>query len=389
MLKAAVDYLQSNTRLTHSFFFSRPLVLIQSDDWGRIGIRDQEGFEQLRSAGIDLGEKPYDFYTLETADDVTAVADLLSGHQDCVGRSPCLEMNFIVANVDFQKTFDAKLREIRLRPLSEGLPGKWSRPGLFEAYAEGIAAGVFFPALHGVTHFCRPAMERFLARETDRYDLLRTFWQAETPYIHWRMPWVGYEYWDPESCSDQRFLSGTTQHSLIGKAVELFTGCFSVSAISACAPGYRANADTYSAWINNGIRVNQNGTRNAAAPVMERHGLLQVSRGIDFEPASHPSFSIDGALRAADECFARSVPAVVSVHAINFHSSLKNFRDQTLLQLNQFLCSLRRKYPDLLFVHNGDLWDIVNWGKYETAHGSVHVVVKQEKYGRRSAAAGC
>ena len=31
-----------------------------------------DGLEQLRSAGLDLGERPYDLYTLETAEDLTA-----------------------------------------------------------------------------------------------------------------------------------------------------------------------------------------------------------------------------------------------------------------------------------------------------------------------------
>ena len=58
----------------HAFAFDRPLVLLQSDDWGRVGVRDREGYEQLRASGIRLGEHPYDFYTLETADDVIAAS---------------------------------------------------------------------------------------------------------------------------------------------------------------------------------------------------------------------------------------------------------------------------------------------------------------------------
>ena len=54
--------------------FSRPLVLLQSDDWGRVGVRDREGYEQLRASGVPLGENPYDYYSLETAEDVIAVA---------------------------------------------------------------------------------------------------------------------------------------------------------------------------------------------------------------------------------------------------------------------------------------------------------------------------
>src|SRR5690349_7521258 len=133
------------------FFFDRPLVLLQSDDWGRVGLQDQEGFDRLTAAGLKLGERPYDFYTLETADDVNALGTLLKAHRDSTGRPACLGMNFLTANLDFVKMAD--FREIKLLSLADGLPKNWKRPGLFEAYHAGIESGVFNPALHGTTHF--------------------------------------------------------------------------------------------------------------------------------------------------------------------------------------------------------------------------------------------
>src|SRR6266478_10207475 len=105
--------------------FSRPLVLLQSDDWGRVGVRDREGYEQLRASGIRLGENPYDFYTLETAEDVIAISDLLKRHRDGTGRRACLVMNFILANLNFAKMGEGKFRELQLLPLTRGLPGHW------------------------------------------------------------------------------------------------------------------------------------------------------------------------------------------------------------------------------------------------------------------------
>ena len=43
---------------TGGFHFDRPLVLLQSDDWGRVGLRDQEGWDQLQSAGLALASGP-------------------------------------------------------------------------------------------------------------------------------------------------------------------------------------------------------------------------------------------------------------------------------------------------------------------------------------------
>jgi len=40
----------------HGLRFSRPLLLFQSDDWGRAGVRDRAGWEELQASGLKLGE---------------------------------------------------------------------------------------------------------------------------------------------------------------------------------------------------------------------------------------------------------------------------------------------------------------------------------------------
>src|SRR5580704_11666123 len=117
------------------FHFDRPIVILQSDDWGRAGLRDRAGFEQLSAAGLVLGERPYDFYTLETAEDLAFLRAVLRGHRDSTGRSPCLEMNFVVANLnlekmnlenaDTEKISPEGFRQIHLLPLAEDLPAGW------------------------------------------------------------------------------------------------------------------------------------------------------------------------------------------------------------------------------------------------------------------------
>jgi hypothetical protein len=94
------------------FVFGRPLVVLQSDDWGRAGMRDIECWEQLRTAGVNLGEHPYDFYSLETTDDVEGIASVLNLHRDSSGRPACFEMNFLSANVDFARVSACDLAEI-------------------------------------------------------------------------------------------------------------------------------------------------------------------------------------------------------------------------------------------------------------------------------------
>lgn len=370
------------------FAFGRPLVVLQSDDWGRTGVRDREGWEELRDLGLNLGQRSYDFYSLETAEDVAGAVSLLQRHRDSTGRTACLGMNFIVANVDFARVSANNFRQIYLRALTEGLPDDWKRSGLFEAYREGISAGVLSPALHGTTHFCRPAVERHLNDPGERGVLLRNLWKAGVPYIHWRMPWIGFEYWDPEPPEQQDFLTSENQESLIGSAVETFTGFFSKVPRSACAPGYRANETTHAVWANRGIRVAQNGPGSAMPPHFDGNGILHLYRSMDFEPATGQEFSVDACLRVAADCVARGLPVIVSVHSINFHSTIKDFRSRTLEVLDEFLTALEAKYPDLLYVRDEDVYDLVDKGMVPLTQPAVRVSVTKRKFTRGAVAGG-
>lgn len=339
--------------------------MIQSDDWGRIGIRNHSAFKELQAAGLSLGTHPYDFYSLETAEDVEALRQVLLDHSDSAGRSPAMVMNFVTANLDFEGMRARDDGRIMLRPLDGGFPGAWSRPGLFSAYRLGIADGCFRPGLHGTTHFCRRAMERELAACGPRATLLRTLWRTETPYIFSRMPWVGYEYWDADRPPKERALSATEQLELVQEGVNNFGDVFGRAPLSACAPGYRASYDTHEAWVRSGIKVAQNGPASLGAPHLSEDGLLLTYRNVNFEPATDPNFSVAKCLRHASKCFAHGVPAVVSVHSINFHSTLRDFRSPTLAALDNFLGELEKAYPGLLYINDADLLAIVTDGSFQ------------------------
>ncbi len=362
------------------FHFDRPIVLLQSDDWGRVGLRDQEGLERLRSAGLALGERPYDFYTLETAEDLGALRALLIRHRDSAGRHPSVQMNFILANLDFARMSAEGFRQIHLRLLAEGLPEEWSRPGLTAAYREGIHEGLFHPALHGTTHFCRSAVERNLEKGGDRTTTLRSLWEAGTPYIHWRMPWIGYEYWDPEQPEDERFLPAESQLELIGQTVGAFAKLFSALPRSACAPGYRANDDTHRAWAKHGVRVAQSGPGTLTPPHFDRHGILHLSRMVEFEPATTTDFSVENSLQQAEACFERGIPAIVSVHSINFHSTVQDFRSRTLQLLGEFFTEIKSRHADLLYLHDDELYELVSKGLSTTSPNTPPVTVTRKNF---------
>jgi len=269
-----------------------------------------------------------------------------------------------LANLDFERMAAEEFQKIYLRALPDGLPVGWQRPGLFEAYREGIEAGVFFPALHGQTHFCQQTIERKLVSPSERTISVKTLWKAGTPYIHWRMPWIGYEYWDPDNHASDRFLSAEQQQAAIGAAVGNFARMFSTLPRSACAPGYRSDETTHKTWAHFGVRVAQNGPGSASPPHLDRFGVLHLYRTLDFEPALYENLSVERCLDAISQTFRQGLPAIVSVHSINFHSTVKDFRTRTLSLLDELLSAVEAKFPSLLYLHDVDLYDLTQTGIY-------------------------
>jgi hypothetical protein len=109
---------------------------------------------------------------------------------------------------------------------------------------------------------------------------------------------------------------------------------------------------------------------------------------MDFEPAVEHGFSVDTCLRMAEDCFSRSLPAIVSVHSINFHSTLKDFRSRTLHLLDEFLAALESKHPDLLYVRDEDLYDLIDKGSFESRQSVVRVGVSKRMFTAGAAAGG-
>ena len=167
-----------------------------------------------------------------------------------------------------------------------------------------------------------------------------------------------------------------TQVNLIAEAAREFEKAFSTAPFSACAPGYRANGDTHRAWSQCGVRVAQDGSGGALPPYMDEWEILNLHRTIDVEPFER-GLPLDKYVQLAERCFERGIPAIISIHSINFHSSLKDFRGPALRVLDEFLGALEAKHPNLLYVHDMDVYELVNRGKFKGPRGPVSVEVKQ------------
>lgn len=358
--------------------FSRPLVIIQSDDWGLVGIKNKAALDRIvADHRLNPESSHWDYYGLETTEDLAALCNVLGSHQDSSGYHPVMGCNFILANVDFRRVEDSGFEELFLKPLHDGFPWPWDRQGLVETYREAIKQEYLYPSLHGVTHFCYPAVQRLIREKSHRGELLRSFFQIGTPLAYQHSPWVGHEFMDWE----QGWLSFPEQREIVAQGVALFQQTFGRSPVSACAPGYRANRQTFRAWHQHGIQVVQNGPGVNFPPFIGHHGLLYLHRNVSFEPAiDQEYFTTERAFQNSVRCVKAGQPIILCMHSVNFHSRLRNFRDLTLTRLDQLLTRLESAFPDLLYIHDEELWNIIQCG-YLKRHDKVIQIKFTKKLG--------
>jgi hypothetical protein len=189
------------------------------------------------------------------------------------------------------------------------------------------------------------------------------------------MPWVGYEYWDPTLSPDERFLSLDDQRTIIRRAAEIYRAVFAAIPVSACAPGYRANHDTRTAWFEAGVRVAQGGPGGQQGPSLDTKGMLLTFRNVEMEPSAE-GCELENIVSQANDCLSRGLPAIVAIHSINFHSTIRDFRTPTLTMLDGFLSAMESKWPDLLYVSDRDLWQIATQGILASRLETIKVGVK-------------
>ncbi len=100
--------------------------------------------------------------------------------------------------------------------------------------------------------------------------------------------------------------------------------------------------------------------------------MLHTFRTVEMEPATG-AVNLQKLVDDAEACFRRGLPAVVSIHSINFHSSLRDFRSPTLILLDEFLTTLEKRWMGLLYANDADLFQIASEGFYYAQGNKVEV----------------
>jgi hypothetical protein len=301
------------------------VVVLESDDWGLCAwSADDEAHRALAATPAFASPvgRLYGRSTLESAADVRALRETLLGFRGADGSPPVWQANTVMASPDFERLaregFAADEPPLVIFPET---PSRWRRPGLWDEVRESIAAGVWWPELHGLHHL--PGRAWLEALRRGAADARLAFAQ-QCPVCEAVEASGEYDASEPLA-SRERSLE---------QAFASFTRLFGRPPGSLCPPDYRwdstleAHSSRLGATVLQGDAERADGWPRALRLLRRRRwperraGLLLMPSRIAFEPRGDAApGSRLGARRtraAVHAAWGRGQPAVVSTHRHNY-----------------------------------------------------------------------
>ena len=335
-------------------------VVIQSDDWGFCAwVPDEPAYRAL--AGTPAFRSPagrvYGRSTLESAHDVTKLAEVLLSVQGGDGLSPVLQANTVMAVPDFGRLvppFPPGPLPLIAHPEK---PSRWRRPGLWEAVARAMAAGVWWPELHGLHHVPEHAWLGALRRGDADATQALVYQCTVCEAVEASGEYAGSE-------------PAQTRQLNLTHAAELFREGFGRAPLSLCPPDYRWDETLELEAERLGITILQGKAEQVRPLLRVRRKLIPSKwphvRGNRFYTppriAFEPRGERDGPLgpsathaRVIGE-WEKGRPAVISTHRVNYAHLEEAWSAQGRAALSDLLQRLTADRA--VFVTDAELRDL-------------------------------
>lgn len=350
------------------FRTSRHIVVFESDDWGSIRMSNKKAWDELLKMGYAVDKRPYErFDTLESADDLEALFDVLSKYKDYNGNHPIITANMLMANPDFEKIEKSGYKEYYYEPISETYKRSFGNTKVIELMRQGFKEGVFMPQCHGREHFNVVQWLTGLREGND--DLLTAFRYGMcgiAPKVH---PEQGNQLMKAlyaETEIEQQQIDDSITESL-----QLFEQMWGFKSKTFVAPCYCWSEQTEKALKEGGVELIQTSRTKKEAyrsPVRfyytgkrNKHNQIYSIRNCSFEPSTKKEDgTVESLINQIDDVFSNHKVAVFSTHRINYVSGIDlHNRTKNLALLDVFINKLIEKYPDVEFVSSDKLINVL------------------------------
>lgn len=336
--------------------YSTRWVVFDSDDWGGQRVPSRSVLEALIELGILTGDSPYDYDTLESAQDLSALLEVLGQIKGADGNAAVFSCYTNPANPDFATIRDNDFSAYAWEPLSATLARRGDGAAVKAAWRQGIDAGLLAPQYHGREHL---QVRLWMEHLRDSPQVRRGFELGFYSVPQSGLPAAARGFRAANFFRDASELPELAD--IIRSGADCFAAEFGERAEIYCPANNIFHPSLYPAVAEAGCRAVIRHVRNAEpdgqgglrrvwghAGVTEA-GLDWFGRNTLFEPAQ--GYGVDHALAGIDSAFAWGVPAVISTHRVNYVGGIDPaVRDRGLRDLKALLREITRRWPDASFV---------------------------------------
>lgn len=347
----------------------RPIVVIESDDWGSIRMPSVKVLDDLKAKGYRYADYiGYDKYdTLASNDDLEVLLDTLSSVKDSEGNQARLTMNTVVCNPNFERIRQSAYQEYYYELFTDTLKRYPNHDRSFSLWKSGIDSGVFHPQFHGREHLnvqmwlrllrkgCKSVLDSF-----DKHVISMIVEESDDPRVH------ALAAYNVSSKEDYSFV----KQSIID-GLDLFEHMFGYRSESMIAPNYTWDTVVEDVASSCGVKFLQggrthryshyvlsNGGRNVIRYTGQRNnsGQVYMVRNCSFEPSEYAWKNADLCLSQVKKAFDDGRPAIISSHRQNFIGGLYPYnRDNNIKEFQLLLKTIIAKYPDVIFLSSDEL----------------------------------
>ena len=371
-----LDNLRRNISNIPGWRSNRKILVIESDDWGSVRIRDKVAYTALKDKGLNVDQVHYDsFESLESNEDLELLFDLLLSFKDKNGRHPVFTPMCIMGNPDFEKIKESDYQYYFFQPLHETIKEFPNSNYILDLWKVGFDNEFFAPEIHGREHI---NVRRYLkilqshdGKEGLRYALEHHS-VGPAAYKGINFPnYLGALY--PETKEEIPEL-----HNYIIEAGKLFKEYMGYKPRVFIAPNAEEPKELESSLSQIGVkyltrskkRVYPLGDGNFAKEwnfvgQKTEHDQIYLNRNAFFEPVcfgehEHITDWVDSCLNEIAIAFRWRKPAVISSHRVNYVGSISpQNRDQGLKELKRLLTKVLKKWPDVEFRSSFELGQVI------------------------------
>jgi len=332
----------------------KPILLFQSDDWGKAGIKDLESLKNIKEKG-----NPWDKYGTESEQDLDDLQSVFKDLKDHKGNNLQMTANIIFANLDIETSLKNNLEELHYLPIKEGFPNSEFCP--ISKYQELVRNKVFYPSLHGYTHFNYKSLHHLIQSNSEFRKRAELLFQNNIQYLASVTPEINFALVNRKEGKDV-FEKINYQKKWIEKGIGEFKDVFGFSPITTCAPGYRFNSTTSKIWKEKNINVIQTGGNNH---INIRDKQLILPRTIHFEPVfnSDNDILLQKAIQDVKQALKDEKPIIISSHSVNFVEDFNFNKERTLSLVKKLISEIKKLSPEIEFINEDNLLE--NYKKHK------------------------